>query len=873
MRKQQYSYIAPSRTLPAPLLLILGLAILTSTGFAQIHVSPTGNDASPGTAAQPVKTLKRAVELAQSQGAKSSGDVSVILAGGTYRLVQPLELTPENSGKNGHNLIFRTRPGERPVLSGGIQISGWKKVNGAKNIWAAAVPPTVSATRQLYVDGVRATRTRARLPVDVAMTATGYTASDAAMATWKHPSELEFVYTGGNALWSEPSVGLGSWTEPRCPVAGIEGTTITMAQPCWDNSTQRVMLPPGPFKRTANLVGPASVGKLPTYVENAFELLGTPGQFYLDHSASMVYYVPRPGEDLAKADVELPVLESLIEVRGTAANPAHNIVFSGLQFSYATWLAPNGPQGFSEIQAGYQVTGPEGYSKQALCTLVPGGTCPYGTWTKEPANVGLHFAHHIRFERDAFVHLGAAGLDLGDGAQNDVVEGSVFTDISGNGLELAGVDKPLASDAEFASDNKIDNNLFEDVGAEFRGGIGIVIGYARHTLVTHNQIDHTPYAAISIGWGGWPDKIQMAGQANRSTGNVISNNLIRDFMLVLSDGGGIYTQGRTGQTLDDGERVSGNVIYDQYSSGHGIYTDNGSSMITVSGNVMFHTNHDNWGARHRDWYDGQDGTNYDPLSIENNYWQQGDADSSKQNVTEAGNHLINSLGQVPPTILRDAGLEPVFRDVTSLRFAKASPPEAPSRVAAWAANGIAYVTWSPSINQGGSPVESYTVRASTGAETHISADEFWKHAYVKLNGIPNGQPATFTVTATNHQGPSVDSLPSRKITSQDRPISSPAAPQNASVHVGKGAASVHFQLPPTVPAGEGSPILAYEVTVNPTGRKVVFTGRNIIVLEGTHATFYVVDGLASGTSYSFSVAAVNEAGAGTPTVVGPITIP
>jgi hypothetical protein len=621
-------------------------------------------------------------------------------------------------------------------------------------------------------------------------------------------------------------------------------------------------------------VGPKSVGAAPTYVENAFELLGTPGQFYFDRDSSKLYYVPRPGEDLTKADVELPALETLVNISGNPNNPVHNIIFSGLQFSYATWLAPNGPDGFSEIQAGYQVTGTDGYSRQALCTLVPGGACPYGAWTKETANVALHFAHHIQFVRDAFTHLGAAGLDLGDGAQNDVVEGSVFTDISGNGLELAGVAEPLAPDPEFACDNRIDNNLFENIGAEYRGGIAIVIGYARRTTVTHNQIDHTPYAATSIGWGGWPDKIRMAGQANRSIRNVISDNLIHDFMLVLSDGGGIYTQGRTGQTLEDGERVTGNVIYNQYSSGHGIYTDNGSSMITVSGNVMFHTNHDNWGSRHRDWYDGHDGTNYDPLTIENNYWQQGDADSSKENVTEEDNHLINSLDQVPRAILHSAGLEPAFRDIASLRFAKLAPPEAPSRVAAWSANSIAYVTWSPAVNQGGSPVESYTVRASTGAKAQISADDFWKHAYVKLTHIPNGEPVTFTVTAANRQGTSVDSLPSLQITSQQRTIEPPVAPQNVSVHVGKGAASIHFQLPPAVhPASETSPILAYEVTVNPTGRKVVFTGRNIIALEGTHATFYVVDGLTSGTSYTFSVAAINGAGAGMPAVVGPVTIP
>ncbi len=857
----------------APRCLIFGVALLATPCFAQVHVSPGGDDANPGTQARPVRTLEHAVALARGLEASAAGDVTIELAGGSYRLMQPLALTADDSGRSsGHSLIFAAQAGAHPIVSGGIQIRGWKKVDGAKNIWAALVPSTVAATRQLYVDGVRASRTRGRLPVDVTMTATGYTPADATMAGWKHPSELEFVYTGGNGVWSEPSVGLGSWTEPRCPVAGIEGTTITMVQPCWDNSTRRVMLPPGPFKRTANLVGPASVGKAPTYVENAYELLGTPGQFYLDHGASTIYYVPRPGEDLAKADVELPVLEKLVEVSGTAANPAHNIVFSGLQFSYATWLAPNGSEGFSEIQAGYQVTGPEGYSKQALCTLVPGGACPYGAWKKESANVELHFAHNIRFERDAFVHLGAAGLDLGDGAQNDVVEGSVFTDISGNGLELAGVDRPLAPDAEFASDNKIDNNLFEDVGAEFRGGIGIVIGYARHTLVTHNQIDHVPYASMSIGWGGWPDKIQMAGQANRSTGNIISNNLIHDLMLVLSDGGGIYTQGRTGDTLADGEQVNGNVIYDQYSSGHAIYTDNGSSMITVNGNVMFHTDHDNWGSRHRDWYDGHDGKNYDPLLIENNYWQQGDADSSKENVTEQGNHLINSLNDVPADVLHNAGLQAEFREITAERFAKAAPPEPPSRVAAWAGNGMAYVTWSPSIDQGGSAVESYTVRSSAGAEAHILAADFRKDAYVKVGGLANGQPLTFTVAAVNRSGAGVASMPSRAVTPQERTIEPPAAPQNVSVRVGKGAVSIHFQLP-AKNVGEEAPVLAYAVTVSPGGRKVMFTGRNIVVLEGTHSTFNVVDGLTSGASYSFSVAAVNAAGEGTPTVVGPVTIP
>ena len=851
------------------LLSTLCTALIALPCFANVYVSPSGRDSNPGTLRRPVRTLEHALALARTAMATAQGDVTISLAGGTYRLTHPLVLRSRDSGTNGHNLVFAAEAGQHPVISGAVGVTGWKEFDVSKNIWKAPLPTGVDDSRQLYVDGVRATRTRGRLPVALTMTATGYMAADATMASWKHPSNLEFVYTGGNSVWSEAGEGLGSWTEPRCPVAKIDGAAITMQQPCWDNSTQRVMLPSG--ARTANLVGPKSVGKQPTYVENAFELLGTPGQFYIDRDAREIYYTPRPGEDLATADVELPMLETLIDASGTAADPVHNIIFSGIQFSYATWLGPNGPDGFSEIQAGYQVTGSEGYSKQGLCSLVPDGMCPYGAWTKEPANVTLSFAHNIRFTRDAFVHLGAAGLDLGQGAQNDVVEGSVFTDISGNGVELASVDKPLAPDAEFAIGNRIENNLFEDVGAEYRGGIAIVIGYARDTLVSHNQIDHIPYAGISIGWGGWPDKIEKAGQANNSAHNVISDNLIHEDMLVLSDGGGIYTQGLTGKSLADGERVTGNVVYNQYSSGHAIYSDNGSSMMTISGNVMFHTDHDNWGSRHRNWYDDNDGKNFDPLTIDGNYWQQGDADSSKENVTEQDNHLINSLSEVPAEIMQSAGLEPAFRDLTDQHFAKAAPAEPPSRVAAWAGDGYADVTWSPSVAQGGSPVEAYIVHASNGTEARISNADFWKYAYLKVPNLPNGQPLTFTVAAVNRQGSSVASMQSLPVTPGAAGIAPAAAPQSVSVHPGKGAVSIHFQLPPS--NHEQSPVLAYAVTVNPGGRKVVFTGRNVVVLEGRHVTFNVVDGLTSGAAYTFSVAAVNNAGEGEPVTVGPVTIP
>jgi hypothetical protein len=645
-----------------------------------------------------------------------------------------------------------------------------------------------------------------------------------------------------------------------------------MAQPCWDNSTKRVMLPNG--ARTANLVGPMSVGKQPSYVENAFELLGTPGQWYFDRTVSTIYYVPRQGEDLTHADVEVPVLESLVTLKGTLSQPIHDVTFSGMQFSYATWLGPSTSTGFSEIQANYQVTGKDGYAKQALCNFVPGGECPFGKWTKAPGNISVAFSRHIQFLNDVFAHLGAAGLDFASGSQHNVVEGSIFTDISGNGLQLGGVEAPLAPIADFTSDNRIDNNLFRNVGAEYRGGIGIVVGYARNTVIVHNEMDQLPYAAISIGWGGWPDKIKQPGQANNSANNLIADNSIHDFMLVLSDGGGIYTQGRTGKDLADGEKITGNVIRDQYSSGHGIYTDNGSAMITIRNNIVFHTEHDNINSRHRDYYDGQHGENFNPLDISDNWWQQGDADSNKEQVRVQGNRIIYSLAEAPATLLNSAGLQAKFRGLTQERFAAPSVPEPPSRVASLGIDRAAYVTWSPSVFEGSSPVISYTVTASNGRKTTIAAGEFMKTTYVKLAGLTNDQSYTFTVSATNAQGTSTPSLPSHAITPTDQKIELPGPPAKAEAFIDHGNASIHFQTPDSaLPKSQEPPIIAYAVTIHPSGRKVYFTGRNVIALqESKHVTFSVINKLQPGQHNSFSVSAINAAGEGKPATAQAIPV-
>ncbi|MDE1163363.1 MAG: right-handed parallel beta-helix repeat-containing protein [Acidobacteriaceae bacterium] len=819
------------------------LASVASAASAQIFVAPNGKDSASGTRTAPLKTLDAAVRKS-----RHAGKHEVHLQPGTYRLTQPVVLTAEDSGLKliGSGMAAVT-------ISGGVQVTGWK-ADAVAGRWSATLPAGVALPRQIYVNGVRATRTRGRLPVTLTMTATGYEASSDVLSTWHNPSALEMVYTGGNAVWGESSVGLGAWTEPRCPVASIEGKKITMAEPCWTNSTKRVMLPNG--KRSANLVGPASVGKHPVTIENAYELLGRPGEFYADPSSRKIYYTPRKGEELAHADVEVPALDTLLSLDGTAAAPVENVTVRGITFAYANWQSPNTPEGFSEIQANFRVTGADGAAKQALCTLVPGGTCPFAAWTPEPANVRATYAHAVHFERDSFTHLGAAGLSLMRGSHDNLVEGCRFTDISGNGVALGDVDTPEATDAEFAIRNRIENNLFTNVGAEFRGGIPIVVGYARYTRIAHNHIERVPYAAISIGWGGWGDKIELPGVANRSTGNVIEYNRISQLMMQLADGGGIYTQGRTGETLADGERVTGNVIDEQVSTGHAMYSDNGSAMITYSGNVVFHTNFDNWGSRHKDYYDGQKGEMFDPIAVLDNWWEQGDHDNDTKNVVERGNHLITSLTQVPAAVLAKAGLEAPFRDLLKSPM-PLRPAVPPSSVTGFIAGDTAYVSWRPPVDDGGSRILSYRVSADDGSSTELTAREFTTLAYAKLPLHTPGAPHTFTVTAINAAGASVPSLPSRRIERAAKASALPGPMQHLRVLTEGSRASIHFGMP----TENGEELLGVVVAVDDAEHKHVLTGHRIVSLEGRHVTFMTLDNIPAG-KHRFGIAALTAYGEG-----------
>ncbi len=109
-------------------------------------VSPTGDDANPGSLAKPFASLHRA-QLAVRQ---KRGDV--YLRGGTYYLNEPLVFTAADSGAKDAPVVYRNFQNERVVISGGLRRDPLDWRPGKRGIFRARVPKEIR-TEELFVNG------------------------------------------------------------------------------------------------------------------------------------------------------------------------------------------------------------------------------------------------------------------------------------------------------------------------------------------------------------------------------------------------------------------------------------------------------------------------------------------------------------------------------------------------------------------------------------------------------------------------------------------------------------------------------------------------------------------------------------------------
>ena len=213
-------------------------------------------------------------------------------------------------------------------------------------------------------------------------------------------------------------------------------------------------------------------------------------------------------------------------------------------------------------------------------------------------------------------------------------------------------------------------------------------------------------------------------------------------------------------------------------------------------------------------------------------WSEGPLTCS---VTELANGTAYSFTVVAVNIAGNSEPSEPSAEVTPV-----SVPGSPTNVIATAGDASVVLGWTAPTDDGGSPLTDYTVTSSVDEGTCAVSD-----LTATCTGLTNGTPRTFTVIAENAVGASAVGATSIVVT----PRTVPGAPTNVLGTPGNSAVALVWAAPALT---GGADITGYEVTTTPAGGPCSPTG----------VTGATCVGLVNGTSYSFTVKALNAAGTG-----------
>jgi hypothetical protein len=667
-----------SLTKMRPWLASVALLLPPLTAHSQeFFVAPNGSDDHPGTAQKPFRTLTKARDAVRPLLAQMKGDITVTIRGGVYPVPEKITFGPEDSGRGTHRVIYRAAQGETPLFTGGVPVSGWKP--GKNGIWQAPLARK-EKLRALYIDSARAVmaRTENKIRAQGGWGSYSITAGQAPWA-WQSGQVADGIQYNSSDLpkitHNVTDVEIENQTTWNKNFIGVREITT--------EGDKRVFKLQQPYGAIAQQIGwdAGLTRNSEQIIHNALELLDQPGEFYFDRAAQTVYYIPRSGEDLTTAKVIAPVTETLIELAGTPIkNRVRNLTFAGLTFAHTDY-------NLMEIDSSHGCA-----TLQTACinTVFANPNWHYDVYRAYdvlPAAVVGNAIEHITFSRNTIAHTGCQGMAMSNDVQDLRIVGNVIRDSGGSAITIGHPqhvfenDSPEHKHAEGAGIERekfpagtesiprrvwIANNFLPDNSALFHGHTIITVFFSHELTIEHNWIENSPYTGINLGWGWcdfdgydgtnhpeWgkaPRPSVLPGKPTQCAGkNTIRANRLERTMMMLDDGGGIYTLGRQPGTVIERNYIRRTTF--------GIYNDEGSTQIINRANVI-------QGPYQRVHTTGDHGRKHD-IDIEG-YFVTDDVWFVSSPNTRVSHHTICPGAVWPPAaqeIIDQSGLQPEYRDI------------------------------------------------------------------------------------------------------------------------------------------------------------------------------------------------------------------